>query len=116
MKYILLMYANESEAPKTPEEHQAIAQAWYAYMGEAKAAGILLDNSGMDPDGTATTIRVRDGKTLITDGPFAETHEQIVAYSVLNCTNLAETIRWADKIPTSRYGSIEVRPSGAPRP
>ena len=110
MKYILLMYANESEAPKTQEEHQAIAQAWYAYMNEAKAAGVLLDNNGMDPDGTATTIRMREGKTLITDGPFAETHEQLGGYSVINCANLDEAISWAEKIPTAKYGSVEVRP------
>lgn len=115
MKYILLMYANEAEAPKSAEEHQAIAQAWYAYMGEAKAAGVLLDNSGMDPDGTATTIRVREGKTLITDGPFAETHEQLGGYSIVNCANLDEAIRWVEKIPTVKYGSVEVRPLWEPK-
>ena len=110
MKYLLLMYANVSNGPQTPEDLQAEAPAWYAYMNEAKAAGVLLENGGMDPEGTATTVRMREGKTLITDGPFAETHEQLGGYSVVECANLDEAIRWAEKIPTAKYGSIEVRP------
>ena len=114
MKYLLLMYANESEAPKTPEELQAVAAAWYAYMEEAKAAGVLLSNNGLEPGATTTTVRLREGKTLITDGPFAETHEQVGGYSVLECSDLDEAIRWAEKIPTAKYGSVEICPLWSP--
>ena len=111
MKYMLLMYANESEAPKyTPEEHQAAAQAWYAFTEEAKAAGVWLSNNGLSPIADTTTVRVRDGKTIITDGPFAETHEQLGGYYLLDCKDLDEAIGWAAKIPGAKYGSVEVRP------
>lgn len=111
MKYMLLMYANESEAPTyTPEEYQAVAQAWHAFGKEAEAAGVLISNNGLSPVADATTVRVRNGKHLITDGPFAETHEQLGGYYLLDCKDLDEAISWAVKVPTAKYGSIEVRP------
>ena len=109
MKYLLLMYANESESPKTPEEYQAVAQAWTDLGQELTAAGVLLGNNGLDPVANATTVRVRDGKRLITDGPFAETHEQLGGYYLVDCKDLDEAIRWAEKIPTAKCGSIEIR-------
>ncbi len=116
MKYMLLMYANESFVPETPEEQQAVAPpVWYALMAEMKAAGVLLSNNGVEPGASATTVRVRNGKRLITDGPFAETHEQLGGYSLLDCKDLDEAIRWAEKIPTVKYGSIEIRPLWAPK-
>ena len=111
MKYMLLMYASESEAPKyTPQEYQAVAQAWQALGKEAEAAGVLVSNLGLASIADATTVRVREGKTLTVDGPFAETHEQLGGYYVLECKDLDEAIRWAAKIPTAKYGSIEIRP------
>jgi hypothetical protein len=110
MKYILLMYANESEGPQTPEAYQAAAPAWYAFGQEAEDAGVLLSNNGLSPVASATTVRVREGKALITDGPFAATHEQLGGYYLLDCRDLDEAIGWAKKIPTAEYGSIEVRP------
>lgn len=110
MKYMLLMYFDETKAPQTAEEQQAVAQAWYAFGTEATAAGVLLANDGLSPVADATTLRVRDGKTLIADGPFAETHEQLGGYYLLDCKDLDEALNWAAKIPSARYGSIEVRP------
>ena len=111
MKYMLLMYANESEAPQyTPEEFQAAAKVWSALAKEAKDAGVLLATNGLSPSTTATTVRVRNGRTLTTDGPFAETHEQLGGYFLLECKDLDEAISWAAKIPTAQNGSIEVRP------
>ncbi|MBC7869428.1 MAG: YciI family protein [Chitinophagaceae bacterium] len=111
MQYMLLMYANESEASNyTPEEYQAAAQAWYAFGKEAEAAGVLLSNNGLSSINDATTVRLRDGKTLIVDGPFAETHEQLGGYYLLDCKDIDEAISWATKIPIAKYGSIEVRP------
>jgi hypothetical protein len=111
MKYLLLMYANESEAP---EDMSGMYEAWTAYMTEANAAGVLLSNGGVAPGSSATTLRIRDGKTLTTDGPFAETHEQFGGYSLIECENLDEAMRWAEMIPTAKYGSIEIRPLWAP--
>ena len=110
MKYMLLLYADESKAPKTPEEYHAVAQAWYSFNEEAKTAGVSLSNNGLDPITNATTVRVREGKTLITAGPFAETHEQLGGYYLFDCKDLDEVVHWVQKIPTATYGSIEVRP------
>ncbi len=110
MKYMLLMYANESKVPQTPEEQQAAAPAWYAVGKGIEAAGVAVSTHGLSSVADATTVRVRDGKTLTTDGPFAETHEQLGGYYVLDCKDLDEAISWAAKIPTAQYGSIEIRP------
>ena len=115
MKYMLLMYANESHVPKTPEEQQAAAPAWQALGKELEAAGVLLSSTGLSPVANSTTIRIREGKTLTTDGPFAETHEQLGGYFLLDCKDLDEAIRWAVKIPTAKYGSIEIRPQWSPQ-
>jgi hypothetical protein len=111
MKYMLLMYANESKASEIPpEELQAVQQAWYSLLKEANAAGALISNNGLSSVANATSVRVRDGKTLTTDGPFAETHEQLGGFFLVECKDLDEAIAWAAKIPTAKYGSIEVRP------
>lgn len=111
MKYMLLMYANESVDLNTPEEQEAVSQkVWFDLMKEMKDAGVLRDNNGLAPTATATTVRVREGKTLITDGPFAETHEQLGGFFLLECNDLDQALRWAAKIPHATYGSVEVRP------
>ncbi len=111
MKYMLLMYANESVVPKfTPEEQQAVVKTWNNLLKEAETAGVLVSTNGLAPVANATTVRVRDGKTLTTDGPFAETHEQFGGYFILDCADLDEAIRWAAKIPHAQYGSVEIRP------
>ncbi len=111
MKYMLLMYADESIAPKLPpEELQSVQQAWYSLMNEAGAAGVLISNNGLSPVANATSVRVREGKTLTIDGPFAETHEQLGGFFLVECADLDEAIAWAAKIPTAKYGTIEVRP------
>jgi hypothetical protein len=111
MKYMLLMYANESVELNTPETQQAVAPpVWFALMEEMKAARVLLSNNGLSPVANATTVRVREGKTLITDGPFAETHEQLGGFFLLECKDLDEALHWAEKIPHAKYGSVEVRP------
>jgi hypothetical protein len=116
MKYVLLMYASESEASKfSPEELQAIRKDWLSMMKEAQDAGVMVSGGGVAPGADATTVRVRESKTLTTDGPFAETHEQFGGYFVLDCKDLDEAIGWAAKIPTAQYGSIEIRPLWSPQ-
>jgi hypothetical protein len=74
------------------------------------AAGVLVDSGPLQPSSSATTLRVRDGEPVVTDGPFAEIKEQIGGYYVLDCADLDEALRWAAMIPAARYGAIEVRP------
>lgn len=115
MKYLLLMYADESIGSKyTKEEFGAAAKTWAEFVQDITASGVLISNSGLGPVANATTIRVRNDKTLITDGPFAETHEQLGGYFLVDCKDLDEAIGWAEKIPTAQYGSIEIRPLWSP--
>ena len=116
MKYLLLMYADESIGSEwSKEEFQAASTSWAEFRKELSAAGVLVSSSGVAPDTSATTVRVRNDKTLITDGPFAETHEQLGGYFLVDCKDLDEAILWAEKIPTAKYGSIEIRPLWSPR-
>lgn len=116
MKYLLLMYADESSGSTlSKEELQAAAQTWAEFRREISASGELISSSGVAPGASATTVRVRNDKTLITDGPFAETHEQLGGYFLVDCQDLDEAIRWAEKIPTAKYGSIEIRPLWSPK-
>ena len=107
VKYMMLLYTAESEVP---EDDPELFQNWVTLLQELKAAGVLLDNNGLAPVANATTVRVRNGKALITDGPFAETHEQMGGYFLLELQDLDEAIRWAEKIPHAKYGSVEIRP------
>jgi hypothetical protein len=111
MNYLLLMYADESIVSKySKEEFQAAAKTWAQFVQEMTESGVLVSNSGLSPVANATTVRVRNEKILTTDGPFAETHEQLGGYFLVDCKDLDEAIRWAGKIPTAQYGSIEIRP------
>jgi len=115
MKYLLLMYADESIGSNwSKEETQASAKTWIDFVKEISASGALVSTSGVAPGTSATTVRVRNDKTLTTDGPFAETHEQLGGYFLVDCNDLDEAIRWAEKIPTAQYGSIEIRPLWSP--
>jgi hypothetical protein len=115
MKYLLLMYADESIGTEwSKEEAQAASKVWADFRKELATAKVLVSSSGVAPNTSATTVRVRDNKTMITDGPFAETHEQLGGYFLVECQDLDEAIRWAEKIPTAKYGSIEIRPLWSP--
>jgi hypothetical protein len=84
--------------------------AYYAFTNDSRAAGVNRGGEALQPTSTATTVRVRDGKTVTTDGPFAETKEQLGGYYLFECKDLDEAIQWAAKIPGAKFGSIEVRP------
>lgn len=103
MKYAFLIYEDEAL-------HQDFMEEYFAFNAEADAAGARLAGEGLQPSATATTVRVRNGETVVTDGPFAETKEQLGGFYVLECADLDEAISYAAKIPTSVTGSIEVRP------
>jgi hypothetical protein len=111
MKYMLLLYGNASQAPHfTSEERSAARQVWFDLLADMKAAGVYLLNYGLAPVTDATTVRVRNGETVATNGPFAETDEQLGGYFLLDCKNLDEAKDWAAKIPHAKFGSIEIRP------
>ena len=114
MRYMLLIYSSETDESKlTPDDFAAIRAAHWSVMDEASRLGIFRGAEPLRPTSTATTVRIRDGKAVITDGPFAETKEQLGGYYILDCQNLDEAIAWASKIPTGckgAYGSVEIRP------
>ncbi len=116
MKYLCLQYQEESAAQKIPQEELVqLRDDYMVFLQEEKKSGHLLDQNGLLPTSTATTIRVRNGKVLTTDGPFAETKEQLGGYYVIEARDLNEAIQVASKIPAARYGSIEVRPLWSPQ-
>ncbi len=111
MKYIVLIYNQESFWSNLSPEQQGQMYAEYgSFTEEASKTGIILNGEPLQPVMTATTVRVREGKAVVTDGPFAETKEQLGGYYLLNCNNLDEAIEFAAKIPDARAGSIEIRP------
>jgi len=111
MKYLCLIYQDESAALKLPRaEAEKIHGDYLAFTDEIKKSGCLLGNQGLQPTQTAITVRVRNGKVTTTDGPFAETKEQLGGYFLIEARDLNEAIQIAAKIPSARFGSIEVRP------
>ena len=111
MRYMLLIYTKETES--SPEEMRQAAAAHGEIMAETARRGILRGAEPLEPSGTATTVRMQNGKAVMTDGPFAETKEQLAGYYILNCKDLDEAIEWAKKIPTGCQGAegcIEIRP------
>jgi hypothetical protein len=111
MKYLLTIYNDESGfGEATPEQIQQVMAAYEAFGREVSGAGAMLGGEGLQPSSTATTVRVRDGETVTSDGPFADTREQLGGYYLLECRDLDEAIGWAAKIPGAQDGTIEVRP------
>src|SRR3954453_23145320 len=111
MKYAFTIYGDESRRDSaTPEQQQEMAQAYGAVTQEMQEKGVLVAGEGLYPTQTATTVRVRGGDRDVTDGPFAETKEQLGGFYVLDVKDLDEAIEWAAKIPGSQFGSIEIRP------
>jgi hypothetical protein len=110
MKYLLTLYGDESQdAEATPEEWQATLDAYWDYDRALRAAGAFIAGEALQPSPTATTVRVRDGERALTDGPFAETREQLGGFYLLECRDLDEALDWAAKCPAALDGTIEVR-------
>jgi hypothetical protein len=111
VKYLLLLRVNEEAFPEAGTPEAAATLAAYQEAKDAmRAAGVLVDCEPLQPGSAATVVRVRDGETLITDGPAAEIKEQVGGYTVVDCADLDEALRWAARIPAAREGSVEVRP------
>jgi hypothetical protein len=111
MKYMALLYGEPGAgpAPGTPEFGQMLGEYQSATEAMAKA-GVLVDSSPLQLPQSATTVRVRDGATELSDGPFAEIKEQLGGYYILDCEDLDTALRYAATIPAAKYGSVEVRP------
>ena len=111
MRYSLLIYTDERvDAQMNEAEQAALYEAYNAFGKEAEQRGVIRGGEALMPTSTATTVRVRNGKMLTTDGPFAETKEQLGGFYILDCKNLDEAIEFAAKIPGAAQGSIEIRP------
>ena len=108
MKYMLLIYGDELALSET--EREQCYRDSTALAHQIHATGRYLAASPLHPTATATSVRVREGKSLITDGPFAETHEQLGGYFLIDAEDLDEAIAIAERIPMARRGTVEIRP------
>ena len=110
MRYMLLIYGDESQDPSdpTPEEMDALFEPWFAY--DARWAPVIRAGEALLPTATATTVRMRDGERMVTDGPFAETREQLGGFYVIECDGLDRALEIAAECPGALTGSVEVRP------
>ncbi len=110
MKYLMTLIVKEGGMEDTsPEEMKASMDRWQAFNADAVAAGVLIAGEPLEESSAATTIKVGDGDRVTTDGPFAESKEQLGGFYLLECSDLDEALEWASKIPLPA-GSIEVRP------
>jgi hypothetical protein len=111
MRYLLLIYGDESYYAQMSEaEVQADMQKWFEYSAALDEAGANRGGEALQPTATATSVRDDNGNPLVTDGPFAETREQLGGYYVLDVENLDEAIKWAHRCPGAKTGTIELRP------
>jgi hypothetical protein len=111
MRYLCLVYIDELERDALPEsEYEALLDEIVAYREELRQSGHFVASDALQRARTATTLRVRNGEVAFTDGPFAETREQLGGFYLIEAGDLNEAIRLAAKIPSARLGSVEVRP------
>ena len=111
MEYMLLIYTDEAvEQGMSDTERQEMMAAYGTFTQELEAAGANRGGAPLQSIATATTVRAHGGAPTTTDGPFAETKEQLGGYYLIDCENLDQAIAWAAKIPSAKWGSIEVRP------
>ena len=113
MKYMLILVGTEGEqqGERTPEELQAVMDPWNRFTKEVVEAGAFVAGEGLYPSSAATTLHHRTGgERIVTDGPFAETKEQVGGFYLLECKDLDEAIEWARKVPIGEGSSVEIRP------
>ena len=110
VKYMFLLYANKSLDELGPEEARQLFEAWNSATAQMAEAGVLIDCAPLQPPSAATTVQVRDGETLLTDGPAAEIKEHFGGFTLIECADLDEALKWAALVPTASDGRVEVRP------
>jgi hypothetical protein len=109
MKYMLLLYGPDMPEPGTSEAAKMLAD-WTAARQAMADAGVLIDCAPLQPSAASTTVRVRDGETLLTDGPAAEIKEVFGGFTLIECDGLDDALKWAARLPTALDGKVEVRP------
>ncbi len=111
MQYLMLIYTQENEREKWDKEKGAeILKGYWDFNQEVTSDGVMLAGEALHPTKTAVSVRVQDGKMLATDGPFAETKEQLGGFYLLECKDLEEAKAYAAKIPAAAHGVVEIRP------
>lgn len=110
MQYALLVYGDTSLPPRTDDEGDALFNEFAAYTKDLQARGIMVGGEPLAPPSSATTVRVRDGKLAVSDGPFAETKEYLGGIYVIEAASLDDALQIAAKCPGARFGSVEIRP------
>ena len=110
MRYLLLIYTPEAMEPVPDEVTNSVSAAYGQFTADIRARGIFQAGEALEPTSTATTVQVRDGRTITTDGPFAETKEALGGFYMIDVKDLDEAIELAARIPGAQHGSIEVRP------
>ncbi len=111
MKYLLMIYSSEAdEAKLAPAVEAELMAAYGAYAGAMAQAGVMVGGERLRPTDAATSVRVRAGKTEVLNGPYADTHEQLGGYFMIDVPDLDAALHWAARCPTAPYGTIEVRP------
>ena len=110
VKYMFLLYANKSLDELEPEEAVQLFEAWKSANTQMAEAGVLIDCAPLQPPSAATTVQVRDGEMLLTDGPAAEIKEHFGGFTLIECADLDEALKWAALVPTASDGRVEVRP------
>ena len=115
MKYMLLIYGDEAAGTErlqamSPEEQEQMMDSWWSYTRELQEAGVHVADDALQPTATARTITVEDGERLVTDGPFAETKEQLGGFYVIDVESEEQALDWAARVPSHPHGRVEVRP------
>jgi hypothetical protein len=110
MKYLCLIYQNEETSARNGQQGVPMSQEYFAFTQDIQKSGHMLGGNALQPPNTATTVRVRNGKVSTTDGPFAETKEQLGGYYLIEAADLNDAIQVSARIPGAKTGSIEVRP------
>lgn len=111
MKYLMLLYAARAELPEPgTDEAVRMMREWSVAKEAMTEAGVLIDCAPLQPVSASTTVQVRNGETLLTDGPAAEIKEQFGGFTLIECPDLDEALKWATTLPTARDGRVEVRP------
>jgi hypothetical protein len=110
MRYVLLIYSEESTGAPDPAEVEQVMNEYWAYSRAVDEARVSQAGEALEPSATATTVRVKDGERVVTDGPFAETREVLGGFYLIDVPDLDAALDWAARCPGAKYGSIEVRP------
>jgi hypothetical protein len=110
MRYLLLIYTAEATEPPPPDVRESEMKAYGAFTEDIRKRGLMQAGEALEPTSTATTVRVQDGRTVTTDGPYAETKEALGGFYLVDARDLDEAIELAARIPAAKHGAIEVRP------